>query len=102
MLKCDPEKAQKIGEKLTTGYADHSWCITIEEAVEIGLNVAEMEGDCLDVVWQIHRLHREKEDLISAENKQKMREKMKDLPPDLQDILSPDVGEDGRQKNGTE
>lgn len=102
MLKGDPEKAQKIGKKLTTGYADHSWCITIEEAVEIGLNVAEMEGDCLDVVWQIHRLHREKEDLISAENKQKMREKMKDLPPDLQDILSPDVGEDGRQKNGTE
>ena len=102
MLKNDPEKAKKIGKELTTGYADHSWCITIEEAVEIGLNATEVEGDCLDVVWQIHRLHKEKEELISAEEKQKTREKMKDLPLDLQDILPPDAAEDGGQTNGTE
>ena len=40
--------------------------------------------------------------LISADNEQKMREKMKDLPADLQDILPPDAVEDGKQKNGTE
>ena len=102
MLKDDLEKARKIGEELATGYADHSWCITIEEAVEIGLNATEMEEDCLDVVWQIHRLYREKEALILVENEKKMREKMKDLPPYLQDILSPDTVEDDKQKNGAE
>lgn len=102
MLKDDPQSAKKIGRELTTGYADHSWCITIDEAVEIGLNATEIEGECLDTVWQIHRLHREKEMLISADNEQKMREKMKDLPADLQDILSPDAVEDGKQKDGAE
>ena len=102
MLKDDPQSAKKIGKELTTGYADHSWCITIDEAVEIGLNATEIEGECLDTVWQIHRLHREKELLISADNEQKMREKMKDLPADLQDILSPDAVEDGKQKDGAE
>ena len=102
MLKDDLQSAKKIGKELTTGYADHNWCITIDEAVEIGLNATEIEGECLDTVWQIHRLHREKEMLISADNEQKMREKMKDLPADLQDILSPDAVEDGKQKDGAE
>ena len=101
MLKDDPDKAREIGEKLTTGYADHSWCITVEEAIEIGLNATEIEGECSDLVWQIHRLHREKEALISEENERKMKEKMKDLPAGLQDILSPDAVEGGKQKNGT-
>ena len=101
MLKDDPEMAGKIGKQLTTGYADHSWCITIEEAAKIGLKAAEMEGDCLDIVWQIHRLHREKNALILAENEKKMKEKMKELPADLQDILSPDAVENGKQKDGT-
>ena len=95
-------RARSAAGKKATGYADHSWCITIEEAVEIGLNATEMEEDCLDVVWQIHRLYREKEALILVENEKKMREKMKDLPPYLQDILSPDTVEDDKQKNGAE
>ena len=102
MFKDDQKKAQRIGKELTTGYADHSWCITIEEAVEIGLNAVEIEGDCLNVVWQIHRLHREKEALIAQENERKTKEKMKNLPPDLQDIFSPDAKEDDKQRNGTE
>ena len=102
MFKDDRKKARRIGKELTTGYADHSWCITIEEAVEIGLNAGEIEGDCLNVVWQIHRLHREKEALIAKENEQKTKEKMKNLPADLQDIFSPDTREDDKQKNGTE
>lgn len=101
MLKDDPDKAREIGEKLTTGYADHSWCITVEEAIEIGLNATEIEGECSDLVWQIHRLHGEREVLISAENERKMKEKMKDLPANLQDVCPPDAVEGGKQKNGT-
>ena len=97
MLKDDPQKAEDIGKELTTGYADHSWCITVEEASKIGLNATEMEQDILDIVWNIHKLHREQEDIITKYNREKMKEKMKNLPADLRDILPPDMVENPKE-----
>lgn len=87
MLKGQNDKAKEIGEILTTGYADHSWCIKIEEAKKLGLKVNEMEGECLDKVWEIHKLSREKEDLIRKKNQEMVMDQLKDLQPDLLDDL---------------
>lgn len=60
MLKDDVDTARKIAEQLTSGYADHSWCITIGEAKDLGLRVEELDDRALEIVWQIHKLSREK------------------------------------------
>ena len=88
MLKENKEAVEKIGKRLTTGYADHSWCITIDEAQEMGLKVSEIKDESLDIVWKIHKLNREKSDLISQESEDKLKAKLKDLPPELLDALS--------------
>lgn len=91
MLEGDEERAKNIGEQLTTGYADHSWCITIGEAQELGLQAREIEGEVLDIVWQIHGLNREKDDLIRKQEQAKMREQLKGLPPELLKTMPPGV-----------
>lgn len=100
MLKDDPENARKIGKELTTGYADHSSCITVEEAGKIGLKAVEIEGDCLNVVWKIHGLHRQREMLIARNNERKMKEKMKELPAGLRNVL-PSAPMEETKKEGT-
>ena len=89
MLLGDKDKAKEIGEVLTTGYADHSWCITIGEARELGLNVCEIEGKSLDIVWKMHKLNREKEALIRKEEQEKLKDQLKDLHPGLLDASPP-------------
>lgn len=87
MLKENKEAVEKIGKRLTTGYADHSWCITVDEAQEMGLKVSEIKDESLDIVWKIHKLNSEKSDLISQEREDKLKEKLKDLPPELLNAL---------------
>ena len=89
MLNGREDKAKRISEVLTTGYASHGWCITIEEAQELGLEAQEIEGDALDKVWEIHRLNKEKKQLIHREKEAKIRDQLKDLPPELLDSLPP-------------
>ena len=90
----DDSVARKIGERLTTGYADHSWCITIDEAEAMGLKVSEVTDKYLDVVWSIHKLNREKTDIISQESEEKMKEKMKDMTPVVLDEVPADAAGD--------
>ena len=87
MLTEQDEVVEKIARVLTTGYADHSWCITIGETQELGLNTSELEGDSLEIVWKIHKLNKEKEALIHKQREEKMKEQLKDLPPELLDHL---------------
>ncbi len=91
MLKGEGERAKSIGELLTTGYADHSWCITIGEVQELGLEAHEIEEEALDIVWKIHGLNRERDDLIRKQEQAKMREQLKGLPPELLKTMPPGV-----------
>ncbi len=91
MLIDQQEEIKSITTALTTGYADHSWCITSEEAQKIGLVVEEIEGNQLDIVWEIHNLNKQKEKLVRADKQKKMMEQFKDLPPNLIDELSLDA-----------
>lgn len=97
MLKENEPRAKHIGEVLTTGYADHSWCITIEEAQELGLKAREIEGTVLDLVWRIHKLNRERNELRRQNEQAKLREKLKGLPPGLLETVQP--GDDSKTKD---
>lgn len=99
MLKESKNTVEKIGKRLTTGYADHSWCITIDEAQEMGLKVREIKDESLNVVWKIHKLNREKSDLISQESRDELKKKLKDLPPELLDALSAGTEQKGKDRS---
>ena len=92
MLKGKGEEAKKIGEILTTGYADHNRCIPIEEARELGLHASELQGEGLDKVWEIHKLDSEKKSIIQEKQQQELQnhlEELKQIPPELIDMLPP-------------
>jgi hypothetical protein len=78
---------REVAKRLTTGYADHGFCINFEEARSIGLHVQELEGEELDIVWEIHRLNNKKRDLQSKVKSEEVAEMLKNLPPELLDKL---------------
>ena len=80
-------KAIEIAETLTEGYADHGFCIDADEARSIGLIVEDLRGKLLDICWDIHKLGRERDNIKSEQKRQKMEELLKNLPPELRDML---------------
>jgi len=80
-------KATEIAATLTEGYADHGYCIDADEARHIGLLVEDLEGELLDICWDIHKLGRERESIRSVQKRQQMEELLKNLPPELRDKL---------------
>lgn len=83
MLKDDNNVANKIATSLTMGYADHGWCIKADEARELGLKVEELTGKELDIVWDLHKLHKELNLLKENKTREKNLETLKELPPEL-------------------
>ncbi len=92
MLQGDDAAAKRVGEVLTSGYADHSWCITIGEAIELGLRASELRDDALEIVWDIHALDDERKRLIQERNRKRMEEQIKDLPKEILGDQSSDGG----------
>jgi hypothetical protein len=82
--------AKTIAERLTTGYVDHGYCINIDEAKDIGINVSELTGTELDIVWKIHRLNKERTALQKNVRDEKMRDRLRGLPPELIPTELPD------------
>ena len=87
MLKNNLKQAKTIAERFTKGYADHGFCITIDEAKEIGLQADELTGRELDIVWDIFRLYDKKRKLEKKIRKEEMLEMIKELPPELLETL---------------
>ena len=83
MLKEDDASAKRVGEVLTTGYADHSWCITVGEAVELGLRASELNDEALEVVWDIHTLDSERRRLVEARLRKRLADQIKELPKEI-------------------
>ena len=80
-------KAEEIADRLTKGYANHGFCINVDEVKSIGLNAIELIGEELDVVWDIHSLNNEKRKLQKRMRGEEVMEMIKDLPPELLDKL---------------
>ena len=87
MLKGKEAEAKKIAETLTEGYADHGFCINVDEAKTIGLIAEELELPQLDIIWNIHRLSRKKEEIKAKQKRKAMEELIKNMPPELRDML---------------
>jgi hypothetical protein len=86
-----PEAPKKIANRLTRGYADHGYCIKIDEAKAIGLNVSELAGEELDLVWEIHRLNSQKRKIQKKMREEEVMSMIKELPPELLDKLPPSL-----------
>ncbi len=96
------EKARSIASKLTEGYADHGFCIDPTEAKGLGLVIEELKGEELDVIWNIHKLNRKKNDLKRKLKEREMMDKIKELPPELLDKLPPSLRKEIRDSFLTE
>lgn len=97
----DSDKALQIAVKLTEGYADHGFCIDLEEAKSIGLTVKEIEGEELDIIWQIHKLNKKKQELIENLEKEKMEDFLKKLPPEIFDKTKQKIKNNEENIGGT-
>ena len=53
MLSNDPAKAARSAKKLAQEYSDHGYCINVQEAKDIGLNVALLEGAELKIIREL-------------------------------------------------
>jgi len=91
MLKDNIDLANSIGKQLTEGYADHTFCIDVQEAQRIGLKAEELGGKELDIIWDVHRLVRKKRELEQAQKKRELRKRIKELPPELLEKLPEDL-----------
>jgi len=84
-------EAKKIANRLTRGYADHGYCIKIDEVKAMGLNASELIGEKLDLVWEIHRLNSQKQKIQKKIREEEVMSKIKELPPELLDKLPPSL-----------
>jgi hypothetical protein len=91
MLSGQKDKAMEIAVRCTKGYVDHSYCIKIAEAQRIGLIAKDLDKEQLDIVWDIHKCNKKREKLESDRRKQKMKDKLKDIPAELMDLLPPEL-----------
>jgi membrane-bound ClpP family serine protease len=83
----EKSKSKTIAKRLTRGYADHSYCINVDEAKGLGLEVFDLPEEELNIVWELHRLNDEKRKIKKEIRKNKVMDMIKELPPDLLDKL---------------
>ena len=79
----ETDKADTIARRLAREYADHGFCINIDEAKSIGLKVDELAGKELDLIWKIYRLNEKRQGLQEVLNEKKIMELVKNLPPEI-------------------
>jgi molybdate-binding protein len=87
IISKETHNAKDIANRLTRGYADHGYCIKIDEAQTMGLNTTELAGEELDLVWEIHRFNTQKQKIKQKIREQEVMERIKGLPPDILDKL---------------
>ena len=87
MLEGDKKTSFDIAEKLTTGYASHSYCINCQEAIGMGLKAEELSGDMLRDVWEMHKLCKKRHEMLNRKRQEEIDERLKDYPPELLNLM---------------
>lgn len=77
------EDPEKIAKRLTREYADHGFCINLDEAKKIGLNVQPIEDEMLDLIWQLFKLFKKKEKIIRKMKEKEIKQILKEIPSDI-------------------
>lgn len=78
MLKNHPEAqkiATSIGDKLTSAYPHHGYCIDYEEALELGITAKLANEGEWKLVWELHNLIKQRE---REEEKEKIKRILKE------------------------
>ena len=91
MLKVNVDLAGQISRKLVEDYADHGFCINIDEAKSLGLVVESLSSEQQRIAWELHKLVRLKAGLEEAQREKEMEERLRELPPHLRDSLPPEI-----------
>lgn len=89
-LNATPEE---IARRLTKDYANHGFCININEAKKIGLNVQEIKDNLLNLVWNLHKLMKQREELERKKRKGDFMKKIEKLPPDILEKIKSKIKE---------
>lgn len=100
MLKDDPSNVKAIAQGLGNSFAGHGFCINLEEAKSLGLNVRELDGDELGAVWNIHRQHQLKQIKQRELRRLEVTESVKNLPPEILERLNDEDAKQGKRGNG--
>ena len=91
MLKDDESLACQVSRKLVEDYADHGFCINIDEAKSLGLVIEPLSPEQQDIVWEMHKLVRLKAEFNETQLEKEMEERLRELPPHLRDALPPEL-----------
>lgn len=94
----DSQKIKGIAKQLTTGYADHGFCINIDEARQLGLKILDPKSEELDILWQIHKLSKGIAKLKRKIREGEMAEMFEALPPELLSQLPPSLRQKPKNK----
>lgn len=82
MLKHAEGQAEATARRLSEAYADHGFCINLEEAVELGLTAKPIPDDQLQIAWAIHEVDKRRTELIKERDGKKALDMLKDIPHD--------------------
>ena len=85
------QEVEAVAKRLTEGYADHGFCINLQEAQAIGLEAQELSTEELDIVWEIHRLTRQKSEVERERRRREIEKRIKEIPPELIEKLPSDL-----------
>jgi hypothetical protein len=99
MLKGDKEKAAHVAKCLVHDYANHGFCIEVDEACQIGLVCELLPDNQVDALWKLRKLMNEKARIEKQKKSKEMQELLKNLPPELLKQL-PDLLKQGGADNG--
>ena len=91
MLKNETDLACDISKKMVEDYADHGFCINMEEVKSLGLKVVPLSEEQLQIVWEMHKLVRIAHEIREAQRAKEMEDRLKELPPHLRDDLPPGI-----------
>lgn len=97
----EKSKSKRIAKRLTKGYADHGFCINIDEAKSLGLEVFDLSERELNLVWELHRLNDKKRKIQEKIHSDKVMNMIKELPPEILDKLPKPLKEKLEQVKST-
>ena len=84
-------KLKNIANRLTSGYADHGYCINVDEAKSLGLKAVDLPEEQVDILWKIHGLNKEKQMIQREMRKGTIMDRIKELPTDILDKLQEEM-----------
>ncbi len=87
MIPDNCELVESIAKQITTGYADHAYCLGVQEARELGLIVEEMSDKQESNAWDLFRLWEQRSIAEKTKREEEVKERLKNLPQEILDSL---------------